>query len=301
MVAFQNPIVYYLTIPSGATSGERIVIDGINGVIDVYNSANVLIAQIGNGAGLTLNSGTYTMQLSINSGLPEIVYWADATPSLTGGIVLDASTGAISMSCFPISNTVVPADSPLIPTVVLQQTGITMGYVAPADPFGAAFINAGMVITQEDVTFQVVSTALGFSAYQVTLELAAGGGASGPPVGPAWVVQDGGWLALILENGWTNAGSGYTPAARLMSNGVVYFRGALGAGTITVGTTIAFLNRSQSQAFPPAVPELVTFGLVGSTVVFVQVNVQTNGTLTLGQTVSGLTYMGLDPLSYPVI
>lgn len=46
MVAFNNQVIQYLVIPSGATSGARIVIDGINGVILVYDSNNALIASV---------------------------------------------------------------------------------------------------------------------------------------------------------------------------------------------------------------------------------------------------------------
>lgn len=47
MVAFKNPIVYYLVIPSGQTSGKRIVIDGVAGTIQVFDQNNVQVAEIG--------------------------------------------------------------------------------------------------------------------------------------------------------------------------------------------------------------------------------------------------------------
>jgi len=36
-----------LVLPAGATSGRRIVLDGVNGVIQVYNTAGDLVVQIG--------------------------------------------------------------------------------------------------------------------------------------------------------------------------------------------------------------------------------------------------------------
>lgn len=43
---FDSPIISTFTIPSGATSGQRIVFDGVNGVILVYNAANVLVESV---------------------------------------------------------------------------------------------------------------------------------------------------------------------------------------------------------------------------------------------------------------
>jgi len=46
MVAYQNPIVFFLVIPTNATTGARIVLDGINGFLLVYDANNALIGSI---------------------------------------------------------------------------------------------------------------------------------------------------------------------------------------------------------------------------------------------------------------
>lgn len=44
--SWSNPAQQVIVLPSGAVSGERIVLDGVNGLIEVYNSADVLVARI---------------------------------------------------------------------------------------------------------------------------------------------------------------------------------------------------------------------------------------------------------------
>lgn len=46
MVSFNNPIIQYLVIPAGATTGTRIVLDGVDGFLEVFDSNNTLIASI---------------------------------------------------------------------------------------------------------------------------------------------------------------------------------------------------------------------------------------------------------------
>lgn len=73
MVAFKNSIIFFLVIPTGATTGQRILIDGINGVIDIFNNSNHLIAQLGAGVPLTIFEGnvTYTVKDNVNGdGFP---------------------------------------------------------------------------------------------------------------------------------------------------------------------------------------------------------------------------------------
>lgn len=55
--AWSNDSVSTLVIPTGATTGARVVLNGITGQIQVYNSANTLVAQI-DSAGIETFSAT---------------------------------------------------------------------------------------------------------------------------------------------------------------------------------------------------------------------------------------------------
>lgn len=68
MVAFKNSVVFSIVVPSGATTGQRIVIDGVAGVIDIYDSSNNLVAQMGNGIPLIINEGSFQMSIQPNAG-----------------------------------------------------------------------------------------------------------------------------------------------------------------------------------------------------------------------------------------
>lgn len=80
MVAFKNTIIYFLVIPSGKTTGQRIVLDGIAGTISVYDSTNTLISQMGAGVPLTIFEGnvTYTVKPNVNGDGKPGMQWDTA-------------------------------------------------------------------------------------------------------------------------------------------------------------------------------------------------------------------------------
>lgn len=51
-------------------------------------------------------------------------------------------------------------------------------------------------------------------------------------------LEDTGWIAATLLNGWTNYGGGYAPAQYRRINGVVYLQGLLAPGTFTAQTPV---------------------------------------------------------------
>lgn len=60
---WSNDAIETLTIPTGATTGARIVIDGTRGAILVYNSAGQLVAAISSVSGVAADSTVYFPQI----------------------------------------------------------------------------------------------------------------------------------------------------------------------------------------------------------------------------------------------
>lgn len=67
--SWTNNSITSLTIPTGATTGERIVIDGTTGLISVYNQFGNLVDQIGgaNGAIISFTTG-HTTDIALQEG-----------------------------------------------------------------------------------------------------------------------------------------------------------------------------------------------------------------------------------------
>lgn len=69
--SWTNTAITTLTIPTGATTGARVVIDGTTGFITVYNAANQAVDTIGGPAGAILVSSPGAAQVEIVAGQVE--------------------------------------------------------------------------------------------------------------------------------------------------------------------------------------------------------------------------------------
>lgn len=84
-----------LVLPYGATTGARIILDGVNGRILVYNAANVLVEQI-DSAGILVNGNNGNFVKTAVTGGTAIEYFRPA--DLTGVPAANISEGAIFAS-----------------------------------------------------------------------------------------------------------------------------------------------------------------------------------------------------------
>jgi len=77
---FPNTYQQVLTIPTGATTGARIVINGITGTIQVYNSSNVLVDTIGGSTGAILSTDGSSKFVELNEGQILVGPYSGGTP-----------------------------------------------------------------------------------------------------------------------------------------------------------------------------------------------------------------------------
>lgn len=92
---YPNPYYVSFVIPTGATSGARIVLNGITGEIEVYNSANQLVDRIGGSAGFIRNIDPST------------------------GLEVDLGNGALN---FPVSRALITQD--VLTNALVLESGI---------------------------------------------------------------------------------------------------------------------------------------------------------------------------------
>jgi hypothetical protein len=144
---FPNQYATVITIPTGATTGARIVLDGTTGLISVYNSSNQLVDIIGgsNGAIVSQNPSIGTLTFTeiiagtilygnLVNGVPDTV---DA-----GEIAVQSDSSLIMTGSNPSNTTF--TDAPLMHWIAGQPSqplGSTTGpTITVKDTFSTSFI-----------------------------------------------------------------------------------------------------------------------------------------------------------------
>lgn len=156
-----------LVLPFGAVTGARIVLDGVNGVISVYNSANTEAARIDstgvlvqgtNGASVKMNSDGLSgyITLSAPTGL------ANPTLPATLETYLKPPLGVATPAVALIS----PSDS----TIAGGVSSVELAGGTAASPLGVATLSGDAVVLSGDVKLLVSVTPVVNS----TLTLASG-------------------------------------------------------------------------------------------------------------------------------
>lgn len=195
-----------LTLPGGATSGARIVIDGTRDAIFIYNSAGVLVGSIAatsgtDGAGNPYDAG-FTVYYDTGSG---ITLW-NVQPLVLEFLSHDQASGIDLQNAFPL------IDAIYINAFKSGATGTAT--LAPV---------AGSGVTNW--------------CGSDTVAIQPGGG--NPFAAESWHGISGG---IGYSNGWSDFGSGYQ-AGRYRKEptgtaGVVCLDGMIKPGTYVNGTTI---------------------------------------------------------------
>lgn len=88
-LAFPFPFLDVLTLPTDATTGQRIILDGVNGKILVYNTANSLFAFVDPALGIGAVDGDQYARLTVIGGIPVLLLDTgdpdeDSTPNMSG-------------------------------------------------------------------------------------------------------------------------------------------------------------------------------------------------------------------------
>lgn len=308
MVAYQNPIIFFLTIPSGATSGERVVIDGVDGVIQVFGPSstgpnNGLVAEIGNGVGLEVFGALSTMQLTANpDGSAAINFWLNSAPT-NQAVMFMGSDGSLRMNSQEWTSTV--TGHPTFATMVMASpTGakvIELGFIdATTDLFEQPLVlltedgGQAQLRARSDVILTTPSTKLQlqespnflfFAPDTVNFPnnaLAINSGVNGQS---AIVVFNESWHPLPLVNGWTPAapGTDQAPQYRWYPDNTVGIRGIMTGGTSANFCTLPVGYR---PAFTCQFPAIAATGATAGT--STSVVIRNTGVMSLsGVTVSG--------------
>lgn len=190
-----------LVLPYNATSGNRIVLDGVNGVIQVYNATG-LVGQIDSNGVLVEQQGQFALQgpngngvfLLNNSGQPSILMVGKS--GTTAG------------------------------TIAFDTTSTPGGFVQWVQGGkGALCADAAKWFFRGETT----GTGVAFEPISATMQALAGGNVE------TWhpIALQNGWVA--------RGASWATPSYRLMPDGTVLLKGQMKSGTTADGTKIGTL------------------------------------------------------------
>lgn len=297
---YNTSVITYFVIPAGATSGQRIVLDGVAGEIDLYNSNNELVGrwqplQFGVFAG-SPNVGRSIQILpnaSDDSQRPALEYRVTVNGNAAIIDATDDGTGSANLNLFSAVYLNTPGRA--VNTSFQAHTGFT--FIGVVD---AAGLNPGGWIrtTETQVQVTVNSTAVtpitqtqllvDGSAHTVTVtpDSTQTGGIKTPSLQALYsaaissaflkVLGAGVWATITMQGGYT-AGNP-APAITLLPDGTLAFRGimttrpapASGDTCMTTGAALV----------PTATRALLVFTLLNPNTVL-QLNWNTNGTFQL--------------------
>lgn len=239
MVAFDQPILLTLTIPTGATTDERIVIDGIDGVIDIYNTANQKTIELGEGI----------IQVGF-SPHPAIILSANGTdafgnqvaqiqlPTFGSGEVNPSAIYSTYDSSF--KEAALALDGPANSGTTIKGFWEINLIAGSDDGLGDVFQPAFTLLYYSDNTFANGTAVI--SAGNNFLGFGAAGSAPAVIVDSAWpIIVDQAFTPFTLANGWSVVAGRHVPGFRLMPDGTVLMRGSLTGGTTVAGTPFAAL------------------------------------------------------------
>lgn len=252
---YNTSVITYFVIPSGASSGQRIVLDGVHGEIDLYNSNNQLVGQ------------WIPTQLGIFAGSPNVGQSIQILPNAADDAsrvalefrqtvngnpaILDSTNDGSGNAQLNIFGPYHPNSASVggAWTSQIHTTSATIGFV---EALGGANPGAyhGGYLTCQDMTAQLaVNTLSGPQTVQSSVvcnggsnpivQITPDASRSGTGVTPQMnivyntrvtsaIVQIAGvgiWVPLALLNGYT--AGGVTPAITLLPDGTLAIRGIL--------------------------------------------------------------------------
>jgi len=276
-----------LVLPYGATSGQRIVLDGVDGVILVFDSTNTPIASISpvevvNGSTVTYFEGTTS--------------YSDAK---NVAVHLSREDGEVAFESYPninqFTNTgYIKANNPYS-----AGANYNTGALEIASPAVAGSQEHCVVTMYSENAAGTVDSHIQFRTVAAGVDSAIQLEVAGKII--AQVISGGvaaneTWHNFTLQNSWVTWGApGDTPGYRLMPDGTVQLRGWLKNGTLADGTQIATLP----AGYRPHAQQAWRLPCLSTVTASMSLSVDTNGNLA----VFGLganTDFSLDPVRFPV-
>ena len=310
---FTVPIVRSITIPSGATTGQRIVIDGDTGKIQMYDSTGTLREEFfaGNPTGQNIYYPNGTLKMSIDTngikmydtaghlrqwlgnGIGSYIYLYTNDPNeVTPSQITAASdTGT---GYFEIVGPVLTGMSQ--PSTLALTTYAALTSPGPVNISGLGNITLTAPQTHISGTFVVDSGFVGYvgqwNCYD-TLALHSNA---------AMILDAGSWIKnfglnnLAFQNGWFNFGGGYqTGQYAMMANQVCQLWGVVAPGNTTGGTVIANIPAGAR----PSQDHVFICGADGGRTI--QIVVRANGNVSIQNASSaGYTWVSLGNINWPI-
>lgn len=244
---YNTSVITYFVIPSGATSGQRIVFDGVLGEIDLYNSANQLVgqwkpSQFGIFAG-TPNVGqsiTIKPNSPTDSNRPAIEFFITVGGGQAAIDATDNGSGAANLNIFSANylngagvtvTSSVQCHTGSASLLVIGQDGLLRGGNIGLNDASANLtwydiqnvspqLRALVACTNAPAVKHAVYNS---SGVQVTSMLMTGTNTTVDNP----ILRDTTWQAFTLFNGWTGAGAPNVPFYRMMPDGTIQFTGLI--------------------------------------------------------------------------
>lgn len=253
-------------------TGKRIVIDGIKGVIDIFNAIGTLIAELGNGIPLTIVEGniTYTLtqdaagdgipgmrwtntvsgkfaflnavsdgsgspQIGINSGFYTDSLGRQARSRLFLGGTQGVDIGSISTSGADGGHVVLGDDRAIL---TYYEADVQKGTL---QIFNTGVVSLGSGPAQFGTDTYLQLNGAGSHTAYLNLNNSVPNYLLFSVVNSTATVSVGNetWHTLTLSNAWVAAGAPWaTPAVRQMPDGTILLRGLITSGTNANGTVL---------------------------------------------------------------
>lgn len=255
-----------LVLPYGATSGKRIVLDGVNGLIAVYDAVKKIL-QI-DSTGLHVTGSVSEIDMTVDSGNDSLITFTDptqaspltwlgralarATPGGLGGLALDLWSG------FDV-NTPTSEHS----RVLISDNQLFMYH---SDTSGSLAGGAQMLFLKDHIEVQKFMQVMGST-----------------------------WVDSTLQNLWTNDATAEKMGTILNPDGSVLFRGTITGGTRADGTIIANIPAAYRPAKPKAFP-VAANGTTGP-----RCRINTNGDIQIFGTIAAGAVISFDGCGYSLL
>lgn len=258
---FAVPVIQSMVLPNGATTGKRILIDGVNGVITMYDSTST-----SDTTGITGQWSATGQEFTIwGSGTGQSQYVALISNTANGaGILFQANSAHWPLPNGP-GEIVIFEDTTFSPftTILFSGSEAPTGGAAPAPYFG------------------LVSQPLDLSSNNKAVVASQGYDPANLGTAEVEVMGGSGFTALTLATGYAQLGSNHAPGYMRMNSHTVMLRGALhlsSGAVLTTGSTVmtlpSLLWPTKQYSFTATAEPLAA----GASVV---VNISTAGVVTI--------------------
>lgn len=299
---YNTAVITYFVIPAGATSGQRIVMDGVLGEIDLYNSSNQLVGQwkptqFGVFAGSPNVGQSITIQpnAAADAGRTAILFQQTTNGAPAAIDSVNDGSGRAQLNIFgPVLNNSGGVSGAW--STQCHSTFAEMAFVEASTGPNPGALLGGAVVCQDTTASLICYTVSGVQTVQSSVvcngassplvQITPDASRSGTGVTPnmnvvyntrvtSAIVQIAGvgiWVLLAISGGYTNGSP--APAITLLPDGTAALRGVLVTAPAPVSGDTCM--QSPTNLAPIATRALLVFTLLNPNTVL-QLNWNTTG------------------------